>query len=244
MNKKKCMIAVLAVVMVACIAILATYFIKQNKAKSEYDDLKKKGKKETAEDTKKDNPIDFDALQKENADIYAWITIPGTEIDYPILQHSTDDSYYLNHTVEGKEGLPGSIYTESVNSKEFTDFNTIVYGHNMKNGTMFKNLHKYEEQDFLNQYPYIYIYLPDKTLKYQIFAAVTFSDEHIMYRYDFSEQEGQTEYINDILQTQEEKAIYNQELTVTNEDTLITLATCIANQSNKRWLVVAKLIEE
>ena len=95
-----------------------------------------------------DCPIDFDALWETNKDVYAWITIPGTVIDYPILQHETDDSYYLNYTIDGVEGYPGCIYTERVNSKEFTDNNTVIYGHNMRNGTMFTDLHKFRDADF------------------------------------------------------------------------------------------------
>ena len=88
-----------------------------------------------------ENTIDFETLQAENSDIYAWIQIPGTLVDYPILQHPTDDSYYLNHTPEGVSGLPGSIYTESVHPKDFSAPLTVIYGHNMRNDTMFGSLH-------------------------------------------------------------------------------------------------------
>ena len=89
--------------------------------------------------------IDFAAAQAVNPDVYAWIWIPGTNIDYPILQSETeDDAYYLNHTIEKKEGLPGTIYTEKYNGKDFSSPVTVIYGHNMKNGSMFADLHKYE----------------------------------------------------------------------------------------------------
>jgi len=109
--------------------------------------------------------IDFNALWEINKDIYAYIEVPGTDISYPILQSKNDNSYYLNYTIEGIKGLPGSIYTENYNSKEFGDRNTVIYGHNMKNGTMFAQLYNYSDTKFFNENQYIYIYLPDKVLK-------------------------------------------------------------------------------
>ena len=68
-------------------------------------------------------------------------------MNYPIVQ-SAYDSYYLNHMIDGKEGYPGSIYTEKINAKTFSDFNTVIYGHDMKDGSMFKDLHKFEDATF------------------------------------------------------------------------------------------------
>ena len=82
-------------------------------------------------------PIGFYEAQEINSDAYAWIEIKDTNIHYPILQHESDDAYYLNHRIDGVAGYPGSIYTERVNAKDFSDYNTVVYGHNMKNKTMF-----------------------------------------------------------------------------------------------------------
>ena len=95
------------------------------------------------------NQVDFEELQKINPDVYAWIQIPGTNINYPILQSVTEaDDYYLNTTIDGKTGYPGSIYTEKYNSTSFTDPVTVIYGHNMKEGTMFADLHKYTDKTF------------------------------------------------------------------------------------------------
>ena len=98
--------------------------------------------------------VDFADLQENtNGDIYAWIHIPDTKIDYPVLQHPTDNSYYLNHNLDGSRGYPGCIYTEDYNKKDFTDPNTVLYGHNMKNGTMFAGLHKYGDSEYLEEHP-------------------------------------------------------------------------------------------
>ncbi len=106
-----------------------------------------------------ENTIDFSALQEKNADIYAWIQIPGTLVDYPVLQHSTDRLYYLNHTIDGTAGLPGSIYSEAIHPKDFSAPMTVLYGHNMRNDTMFGSLHDYEDPDKLQMLRmYIFIY--------------------------------------------------------------------------------------
>ena len=88
--------------------------------------------------------IDFEQLHIDNPDIYAWIYVPGTLVDYPVLQHPTDNSFYLEHNIDGSAGYPGCIYTELYNKKDFSDRNTLMYGHNMANGTMFATLHYYE----------------------------------------------------------------------------------------------------
>ena len=96
-----------------------------------------------------DSPVDWEGLREVNTDVYAWITVPGTVIDYPILQHATDNTYYLYYNIDGSYGYPGCIYTENLNSKDFTDNNTVIYGHNMKDGTMFTDLLKTDIRKYL-----------------------------------------------------------------------------------------------
>lgn len=206
------------------------------KTAKRYDDLKN----EVTVDT--DDPIyrkiDFAAAQAVNPDVYAWIWIPGTNVDYPILQSDSDDiSYYLEHTIERLEGLPGSIYTEKYNAKDFSDPVNIVYGHNMKNGSMFADLHKFEDQTFFDSNPYIYIYLPDKALKYRIFAAITFDDRYLMENYNFSDPEDFQKYLNELRSSI--NGCVNNEINVTQETGILTLSTCIADAPNNRWMVNA-----
>ena len=104
---------------------------------------------ETAEPP--DIPVDFEGLQEYNPDIYAWITIPGTAVDYPIVQRPEDNSYYLTHNTDGEESAEGAIFTEDYNSRDFTDPNTVIYGHNMRNGSMFRSLHNYMDRSFFDE---------------------------------------------------------------------------------------------
>lgn len=189
-------------------------------------------------------PIDFEELWETNPDVYAWIVIPGTDINYPILQHPTDDSYYLNHNIDGSTGRPACIYTESLNSKDFTDNNTVIYGHNMRNGTMFAQLHKFEDKDFFDEHREIIIYLPDKVLHYKIFAVHNYDDRHLLYSFDFSDKAVYKDYLESIFSIDDKNANIDTEMTVTENDKIITLATCVYKQPSLRFHVQAVLVEK
>lgn len=190
--------------------------------------------------------IDFEYLWNINEDIYAWITISGTDIDYPVLQHPTDDTFYLNHNVDGSYGYPSCIYTEKINAKDFSDPNTVIYGHNMKNKTMFQQLHSFESKDFFEKYGEVIIYLPDRTLHYQVFAAYVYDDRHLMYSFDFWNEDVFTNYLESIYDIRDMSANIDRDITVTAENRIITMVTCMPNKSDadKRLLVHAVLIEE
>lgn len=189
-------------------------------------------------------PIDFEELWETNPDVYAWIVIPGTDINYPILQHPTDDSYYLNHNLDGSTGRPACIYTESLNSKDFTDNNTVIYGHNMRNGTMFAQLHKFEDKDFFDEHREIIIYLPDKVLHYKIFAVHNYDDRHLLYSFDFSDKAVYKDYLESIFSIDDKNANIDTEMTVTENDKIITLATCVYKKPSLRFHVQAVLVEK
>lgn len=191
-----------------------------------------------------DKTIDFAALQEENPDIYAWITVPGTVIDYPIVQHPKQVDYYLDHNLDGSRGYPGCIYTEMYNSTDWEDPNTIIYGHNMKNGTMFANLHYYEDTEFFQDNPYVYIYTEDMVRVYRIFGAYEFSNAHLMLNFDFNDPDIFTQYLDGIFALNGLHDNFNRDLKITAEDKIITLATCISNKADRRWLVQAVLVAE
>ena len=92
----------------------------------------------------------FHILEK-NPDVYAWISIPGTAIDYPVLQRENDNTYYLDHTIDHEEKTEGAIFTENYNNTDFEDPNTVIYGHDMRNGSMFKGLLDYRDKTFFDQ---------------------------------------------------------------------------------------------
>lgn len=190
------------------------------------------------------SPIDFEALWAVNTDIYAWLKIDDTDISYPILQHPTDNSYYLNHTPERKSGFPGSIFTYNVNAKDFTDFNTVIYGHRMDNGQMFSNLKFYRDETYLKEHRTIRVYLPDRELVYTVFAAVVYDDRLITSYFDNGNPNSCRSYLESIYQNRDLNSHILRDLEVTVEDRVITLSTCIKWEKQNRYLVVAVLTNE
>ena len=187
--------------------------------------------------------LDWKELHKTNKDIYAWIYIPNTQVDYPILQHDTDDDYYLNYNLDGSKGYPGCIYTQyRYNEKDFTDFNTLIYGHDMKNGTMFHTLHNFEDRSFFEKNRYIYIYTPEYTYVYDIFAAYVFSDVHILNYYSDITEDQRQEYLDDVFGIRDMSAHFREDVEVTTDSRLVTLSTCIGGRPNNRYLVQGVLV--
>lgn len=180
-------------------------------------------------------PINFEELWQINPEIYAWIEIPDTPINYPIVQSMSDDAYYLDHTIEGIAGYPGSIYTERINTKDFTDFNTLIYGHDMLDGSMFAGLHKFADETYLHEHETMLIYTAEHKYTYRIFKALIYDDRHIMGSFDFSDFTQREVYLD---------SIGNSDSEVTTDSRLVTMSTCIADQPSNRFLVEAVLINE
>lgn len=188
--------------------------------------------------------LDWAALDEQNSDIYSWIYIPNTNVNYPVLQHETENDYYLDHNLDGSKGRPGCIYSQKYNTTTYMDRNTVLYGHNMKNGSMFKTLHLFEEREFFDENRYIYIYTPESVLVYEIIAACEYGDMHILYEYDFNTEEAVGRFIEDLGKGKESRNHVLDNLHFDEETRLVTLSTCIAGRATERWVVVGQLLGE
>lgn len=190
--------------------------------------------------------VDFAALQSEqNEHIYAWIVVPGTAIDYPVLQHPEEMDYYLNRNLDHSKGYPGCIYTQRMNSKEWTDPNTVLYGHNMKNGSMFAALHRYKAADFFDENRYIHIYTEDgRILIYDIFAAYEYSDTHLLMNFQLYTESGIQSYFDSIFSNVGLNSNFREGIELTADSRIITLSTCISNKPTSRYLVQGVLVAE
>ncbi|MBO4609008.1 MAG: class B sortase [Lachnospiraceae bacterium] len=191
--------------------------------------------------------LDWDELHQTNPDIYAWIYVPGTSIDYPVLQHPSSNEYYLNHNLDGSYGFPGVIYTENYNSKDFTDPNTVLYGHNMDNTTMFSTLHNFRNPDMVSEPHYIYIYTEDgRTLVYEIYAAYIYPSIHLLLNFDIDNDYIFEQYLRNISNmdiTSTDLANIRHDIDVTVDDRIITLSTCTTDHdASKRFLVTGVLL--
>lgn len=190
-----------------------------------------------------DKKIDFSALQSENADIYSWITIPGTPIDYPVVQSADELDYYLMHNLNGSYGYPGCIYTQYYNAKDWQDNHTVIYGHNMKDGTMFTALHRYKDEEFFKENPYVYIYTEKEILVYQIFAAYETSDVHLLLAFNTEDEDSYEGYLKGILENEESMSDhFDRSLNLNKKDKIISMETCIGNKPTRRYLVQAVLV--
>lgn len=241
------------VILLAAVGTGAGLLIRNHIQNQKDEELRKKAavKKEETTDVSAEEekqplqiPVDFNALWEQNSDIYAWIRIADTPIDYPILQKIEDDDYYLNRTVEGKEGLPGSIMTEySYNSRPFEDPVTVVYGHNMLNDSFFSHLIDYQKEDFRNAHQTIEIYTPDHIYTYRVFAAVTYDNRHILDSFDCQTKEGYQAFLDSLYELRLMPTWIEDPLTVTTDDRIIVLSTCNGNH-DQRFLVGAVLVDE
>ncbi len=191
---------------------------------------------------------DFEELWETNADVCAWITVPGTQVDYPVLQNASSkdlhDTYYLEHTVERAAGLPGAIYIEPCNAGDFTDLNTVIYGHNMKNGSMFGSLYEFEDNTFFEEHEYAYIVTPEKILVYRIFAAVVYSDRHLTGTFDFTTAEGCQVFLDELSKNRDMRDQFREGMEVTAGERMITMSTCVRGEDDRRLLIGAVLTDE
>lgn len=193
-----------------------------------------------------ENPIDFTSLQAENPDIYAWIYVPGTDVNYPILKHPTDDSFYLDHNKDGEYAIEGAVYSESVNSTNFTDPVTLLYGHCLINGSMFSSLHNFKDEAFFAEHETLYIYTPQRQLTYRIVAAYEYDDRHIIKTNDFSNPSTVQTYFDSILHPETDVANVRADISLTTDSKIIQLSTCISptEDTSLRYLVTGVLIDD
>ena len=150
-----------------------------------------------------DGHVDFEVLQEENPDIFAWLYVPGTDIDYPVLQSPVSDDYYKSHGQNGQEDESGALYTEMPNMMNMCDFNTIIHGKDNEDGDLFAGLHKFEDPDFFEKNEEFYIYLPDNVLTYEVFAAYYDDGSDILRRFDYTTYAGCEAHLEQIYAARE-----------------------------------------
>ncbi len=237
-------IIILAIlVALACGGLLIKSKIDENKTNEITQDIRNKAYVDSTDvkntNVKKNIPIDFKALDEANPDIYAWITIDGTEIDYPIVQSADSNDYYLDHAVDGSESSAGAIFTEDYTAKDFSDFNTVVYGHNMHNNTAFGSLKNYRDEDYFSAHDKITVYTENDIFTYKIFLLIFLMTDTFFLTMIIivSRQE---EYIDSIFGMRNMSSIIDDSVNVDTNDKIITLSTC---SGNDRFLVQGVLID-
>lgn len=201
-----------------------------------FDIVPTKNKAITEEETRvkdESRPLDFEKLKEINPDVIGWIYIPGTQINYPIVQ-GTDNEKYLHTGLDGEESVAGSIFLDYENTSDFSGRNHVIYGHNMKNATMFRDLIQFKDKTFFQEHERFTIYTPERVIKLKAISCFYGKADADIRRTEFDSQREFVEFVNRMIspcpfaQYQDEtvKAIY-------------TLVTCSYEVNDARTYLIA-----
>ena len=185
-----------------------------------------------------EKPEELSAFQEQNRHVIGLLDIPDSEIRYPILQHPSTDNYYLDITIDGYAGYPGSIYTNTMEGQDFDTFNTVIYGHNMRDGSYFGSLKNYRDRAFLDSHREIDIYTDSEKHVYDVFAVVIYDDRYITAVYKDNSEADRKAFL-DSLDNGYPDTLILDDVEVDADSHIITLSTCIADMHDNRLLIVA-----
>ena len=200
---------------------------------------KKPGKVEEVEKETVPIEVDFTSLCAQYEDVIGWIYSPDTVINYPVVQ-GEDNDYYLNRLITGEYNGSGTIFIDMYNSPDITDTNTIMYGHHMKNGSMFRSLVEYRDTEgYYEEHPVMYFLTPDANYRVDIFAGFTTSATSDTYTFNFSNEDEFMTYIADAVNNSD----FETDVEVLPTDRIVTLSTCTYWYDNARYVIQGKLTE-
>ena len=183
------------------------------------------------------NPVDFMALQGINDDIVGWLKVGALDISYPVTQAS-DNDYYLHLTFELVQNAAGCIFVDYQNRPDFQDDNTIIYGHNMKDGSMFGTLKNFVQDGVYESDPYFWIYTPERIYKYEIFNCSTVGAVSNTYTLEFGSRKEFQNYLDKALM---QSQVDSSKVKVKSSDKIVTLSTCTGDEET-RFVVQGKLV--
>lgn len=199
--------------------------------------------KQIKEKEKKERMLKVKKLQEINTDIVGWIQIEGTNINYPVLQ-GEDNEYYLNHNYKKQKTEKGSIFLDKSYNWDIESNNLIIYGHNLVNGQMFKDLLKYSKEEFFEQHKTIRFTTAEADKEYEIISVFKSkvynkTEKNVFRYYDFINSKSEKEY-NNFVKKAKEASLYDTENTAEYGDNLITLITCAYHIDDGRFVVIAR----
>ena len=181
--------------------------------------------------------VDFEELKEINPEIIGWLYVEAIdEINYPIVQ-TEDNAYYLNHTFKKTDNIAGSIFLDCDTKPNFTETNSVIYGHNMKNGSMFGKLNQFYKEETYEKSKYFWVYTEDLYYKYEIFSCTEVGAISESYQKQF---ETKWEF-EDYLKRMQENSIIKTNTKLSSADKIVTLSTCTAS-SDVRFVVQGKLV--
>ncbi len=256
---RKIILSILSAVAVICIGYFGVYYYnadKNNAENSALSNLKTKidyGAAVTGEIETQDNVViqkdilpQYKKLYQKNRSLIGWVKVDGTKIDYPVMQ-SVNEDYYLDHNFEQEKDKNGSIFMDAQCDVITPSTNLIIYGHNMKSGTMFGTLSNYENEEYYQKHKKIMFDTIYEKGTYEImyaFRSRLYSEEEIVFKYyQFIEAMTEEEFYSN-MNEMAKMSLYDTGVTADFGDRLLTLSTCDYNEKNGRFVVVAKRVNE
>lgn len=243
---------ILVAIIIVCLSIIGYKYYnynKDDKLNSEIQDLQpvineasdsdnnSSGENDGQDQSKEGNYVNSaneEELKSINSDYKMWIQIENTNINYPVVQ-SSDNDYYLKHNFRKESNISGTVFVESANDID-NDKNIILYGHNMRNGTMFNNITNYKEESFFNEDNKINIIMNNTLYEYEVFSVYVKNVSEVNLAIGFANED---EFIN-YAYNEAEESLYKKDVDFSAEDNLITLVTCSYEFTDARTIVVAR----
>ena len=191
-------------------------------------------------------PVDFAQLQAEAPDIYAWLELPDTGIDDPVLQRAGADLFYNSHNAYGQYYMCGAVFSQSAyNGRDFDSPMTVLYGHSTVLGQpgAFMELNNYADEAYFDAHREMRVYMPNGMYVYRIFAACVHSNEHLLYCHDFSDETQFNAFFSSLTEDTSPDSHIDAEALPQAGDKVLTLSTCYSANKNLRYLVMGVLEE-
>ena len=247
-------VTVILILLLSGILVFASYMVIKEvreyaEAEQMYEDLQNEFvETNPTEETKQDETVgptepieaapitvDFGSLLEQNSDIVGWIYCQDTPINYPVVQ-AEDNDKYLRRDLNEKYLVSGTVFVDCRNGAIGEDANYIVYGHNMKDGSMFSSLAKYKEQSYYDEHPVLYYLTPSGDYKIELYAGIVVKRDALIYVPNPDEAE-----LAEFLRNAKDKSTFKSDVEIAENDTLITLSTCSYEFDNARYIVIGKL---
>ena len=230
----KIVMTILVIMILFSLYKIGTILYGYYQGNSQYEEVQEIAKTEE----KEASGIDFTALRKINEDVKAWIFLEDTSMDYPVLQ-TTNNDYYLYHMFNDEENGAGSIFIDYRNEKPFKDFVTVLHGHRMKDGSMFKPLVQYCDPEFYKEHKVIEITTPKQKYDCKVFAATTIPADSDLYQFYFYGDEDRAYYLDRLAAVNE----LDTDVKVDVDDKIVMMSTCTAQLDDNRYCVFGKLVK-
>ena len=220
----------------------AQVYLPRKSLQQDYEKLTQEVSKIRPESFQTDSAQDTEASPLEkarqlNGDVVGWIYIPDTNIDFPVVQGEDNDKY-LHTLFDGTYGFFGTLFVDSITEAPFIQFNTIVYGHHMKDGSMLASISKLTDPSWCDEHPQLELITPDNKYHLEIWAFLNQPADSSVYTTNFHDADMQADYLRSV----QSLAAYTTDVSVSPDDMIVLLSTCVAAEGEARYIAVCKMV--